>query len=117
MGLFPFWIWNAVIMIIIVAQIVYCIGGWCFSFFTRRLRICFLFLVVLVLLAELNFSPLYCLQRVAADRILQDLQNNPDMWLQVVHILQNTKNLNTKFFALQVSCYMMHWNFVFLFIA
>jgi exportin-1 len=48
---------------------------------------------------------------------LQDLQNNPDMWLQVVHILQNTKNLNTKFFALQVSCYMMHWNFVFLFIA
>ncbi|KAG6750964.1 hypothetical protein POTOM_045479 [Populus tomentosa] len=41
-------------------------------------------------------------ERVAADRILQDLQNNPDMWLQVVHILQNTKNLNTKFFALQV---------------
>ncbi|KAJ4837330.1 Exportin-1 [Turnera subulata] len=40
-------------------------------------------------------------ERAAADRILQDLQNNPDMWLQVVHILQNTKNLNTKFFALQ----------------
>lgn len=41
-------------------------------------------------------------QRSAADQILRDLQNNPDMWLQVVHILQNTKNLNTKFFALQV---------------
>ncbi|CAI0561296.1 unnamed protein product [Linum tenue] len=42
-------------------------------------------------------------ERAAADRILQDLQGNPDMWLQVVHILQNTKNLNTKFFALQVA--------------
>lgn len=42
-------------------------------------------------------------QRTAADQILRDLQNNPDMWLQVMHILQNTKNLNTKFFALQVS--------------
>ncbi|XP_043815379.1 protein EXPORTIN 1A isoform X4 [Manihot esculenta] len=41
-------------------------------------------------------------ERAAADRILQELQNNMDMWLQVVHILQNTKNLNTKFFALQV---------------
>ncbi|KAF2306654.1 hypothetical protein GH714_020121 [Hevea brasiliensis] len=41
-------------------------------------------------------------ERAAADRILQDLQSNPDMWLQVVNILQNTKNLNTKFFALQV---------------
>lgn len=42
------------------------------------------------------------MQRAAADQILRELQNNPDMWLQVVHILQNTKNLNTKFFALQV---------------
>ncbi|KAK3447447.1 hypothetical protein EUGRSUZ_A02966 [Eucalyptus grandis] len=41
-------------------------------------------------------------ERTAADQILRDLQNNPDTWLQVVHILQNTKNLNTKFFALQV---------------
>ncbi|KAK4758061.1 hypothetical protein SAY87_019362 [Trapa incisa] len=41
-------------------------------------------------------------ERMAADQILRDLQNNPDTWLQVVHILQNTKNLNTKFFALQV---------------
>ncbi|KAH9727963.1 protein EXPORTIN 1A [Citrus sinensis] len=41
-------------------------------------------------------------ERTAADQILRDLQNNPDMWLQVVHILQNSKNLNTKFFALQV---------------
>ncbi|XP_065854585.1 protein EXPORTIN 1A isoform X2 [Euphorbia lathyris] len=41
-------------------------------------------------------------ERAAADRILQELQSNLDMWLQVVHILQHTENLNTKFFALQV---------------
>ncbi|CAI9087054.1 OLC1v1021020C1 [Oldenlandia corymbosa var. corymbosa] len=41
-------------------------------------------------------------ERAAADHILRDLQNNPDMWLQVVHILSSTKELNTKFFALQV---------------
>ncbi|XP_062189528.1 protein EXPORTIN 1A-like [Phragmites australis] len=41
-------------------------------------------------------------ERHVADQILRDLQNNPDMWLQVVHILQNSQNLNTKFFALQV---------------
>ncbi|KAF5195132.1 Exportin 1a [Thalictrum thalictroides] len=41
-------------------------------------------------------------ERSAADQILRELQNNPDMWLQVVHILQNSQNLNTKFFALQV---------------
>ncbi|KAL9225073.1 hypothetical protein vseg_001040 [Gypsophila vaccaria] len=41
-------------------------------------------------------------ERAAADQILRELQNNPDMWLQVVHILQNSHHLNTKFFALQV---------------
>ncbi|XVE90472.1 hypothetical protein DITRI_Ditri20bG0080600 [Diplodiscus trichospermus] len=41
-------------------------------------------------------------ERAHADQILRDLQNNPDMWLQVMHILQETKSLNTKFFALQV---------------
>ncbi|CAA2968069.1 EXPORTIN 1A [Olea europaea subsp. europaea] len=41
-------------------------------------------------------------ERTTADHILRDLQSNPDMWLQVVHILSNTQNLNTKFFALQV---------------
>ncbi|XP_019199744.1 PREDICTED: protein EXPORTIN 1A isoform X1 [Ipomoea nil] len=41
-------------------------------------------------------------ERAAADHILRDLQNNPDMWLQVVHVLSSTQNLNTKFFALQV---------------
>ncbi|KAK9063110.1 hypothetical protein SSX86_016980 [Deinandra increscens subsp. villosa] len=41
-------------------------------------------------------------ERTAADQILRELQNNPDMWLQVVHILSNTQSLNTKFFALQV---------------
>nr|XP_043627254.1 protein EXPORTIN 1A-like [Erigeron canadensis] len=41
-------------------------------------------------------------ERTAADHILRELQNNPDMWLQVVHILSNTQSMNTKFFALQV---------------
>ncbi|XP_042048814.1 protein EXPORTIN 1A-like isoform X2 [Salvia splendens] len=41
-------------------------------------------------------------ERAAADHILRDLQHNPDMWLQVVHILSSAQNLNTKFFALQV---------------
>ncbi|GLT29273.1 hypothetical protein SLA2020_041500 [Shorea laevis] len=41
-------------------------------------------------------------ERAHADQILRDMQNNPDMWLQVVHILRHTKSLNTKFFALQV---------------
>ncbi|XP_047093851.1 protein EXPORTIN 1A-like isoform X2 [Lolium rigidum] len=51
-------------------------------------------------------------ERNAAYQILQDLQNNQDMWLQVVHILQNSQNLNTKFFALQVleSVIKYRWN-------
>lgn len=54
---------------------------------------------------KLNYQFVYqTLQRTAADHMLQELQNNPDMWLQVVHVLSNTQNLNTKFFALQVSC-------------
>ncbi|KAJ0690377.1 putative armadillo-like helical protein [Helianthus annuus] len=40
-------------------------------------------------------------EKTAADHILWELQNNPDMWLQVVHILSSTQSLNTKFFALQ----------------
>ncbi|RZS13375.1 hypothetical protein BHM03_00044950 [Ensete ventricosum] len=50
-----------------------------------------------------NITTCYLLQRSAADQILQQLQTNPDTWLQVVHILQNSQSLNTKFFALQVS--------------
>jgi hypothetical protein len=58
-----------------------------------------------VALALKTNNSICCLssQRSAADQILRDVQNNPDMWLQVVHILQNSQNLNTKFFALQVS--------------
>ncbi|ONK65879.1 uncharacterized protein A4U43_C06F1910 [Asparagus officinalis] len=41
-------------------------------------------------------------ERAAADQILRELQSNPDTWLQAVHILQNSQNLNTKFFTLQV---------------
>lgn len=42
------------------------------------------------------------LQRASADNILRDLKANPDTWLQVVHILQNTSSTHTKYFALQV---------------
>ena len=42
-------------------------------------------------------------QRAAAERILRQLQEHPDTWTQVVTILQNSQNLNTKFYALQVS--------------
>ncbi|XP_072954085.1 protein EXPORTIN 1A [Typha angustifolia] len=51
-------------------------------------------------------------ERSTADQILRELQNNPDMWLQVVHILQNSQNLNTKFFALQIleSVIKYRWN-------
>ncbi|KAL0900654.1 hypothetical protein Bca101_084615 [Brassica carinata] len=41
-------------------------------------------------------------ERAAADNILRDLKANPDTWLQVVHILQNTRSMHTKYFALQV---------------
>ncbi|PKA51772.1 hypothetical protein AXF42_Ash008001 [Apostasia shenzhenica] len=41
-------------------------------------------------------------ERAAADHVLRELQSNPDTWLQVVHILKNTQNLKTKFFALQM---------------
>ncbi|CDY28738.1 BnaCnng06240D [Brassica napus] len=41
-------------------------------------------------------------ERAAADNILRDLKANPDTWLQVAHILQNTRSTHTKYFALQV---------------
>ncbi|CAN8269826.1 unnamed protein product [Cochlearia groenlandica] len=41
-------------------------------------------------------------ERAGADNILRDLKANPDTWLQVVHILHNTRSSHTKFFALQV---------------
>ncbi|KAJ4892778.1 Protein EXPORTIN 1A [Raphanus sativus] len=41
-------------------------------------------------------------ERAAADNILRDLKDNPDTWLQVSHILQNTRSMHTKYFALQV---------------
>lgn len=41
-------------------------------------------------------------ERAAAEWILRDLQAHPDTWMQVVSILQNLQNLNTKFFSLQV---------------
>lgn len=71
-------------------------------------KICIQFLLFLL------YKVSYCIvillhlwQRTAADHILRDLQNNPDMWLQVVHILSSTQSLNTKFFALQVCVIMI----------
>lgn len=42
------------------------------------------------------------LQRAAAERILRQLQDHPDTWTRVVTILQNSQNINAKFYALQV---------------
>jgi exportin-1 len=41
-------------------------------------------------------------QRAAAERILRQLQEDPDTWTRVVTILQNSQNSNSKFYALQV---------------
>lgn len=41
---------------------------------------------------------------------MRDLKANPDTWLQVVHILQNTRSMHTKYFALQVSLLIQHPN-------
>ncbi|KAJ7518088.1 hypothetical protein O6H91_21G054800 [Diphasiastrum complanatum] len=41
-------------------------------------------------------------ERAAAERILRQLQEHPETWTRVVTILQNSQNLNSKFFALQV---------------
>ncbi|KAL3682847.1 hypothetical protein R1sor_000869 [Riccia sorocarpa] len=41
-------------------------------------------------------------ERAAAERILRQLQEHPDTWTRVVTILQNSGNLNSKFYALQV---------------
>ncbi|CAM6105957.1 unnamed protein product [Calypogeia fissa] len=41
-------------------------------------------------------------ERAAAERILRQLQEDPDTWTRVVTILQNSGNLNSKFYALQV---------------
>lgn len=68
-----------------------------YAFFCLSLQVAMFFDFLRVILVFMLST-----QRTAADQILRDLQNNPDMWLQVVHILQNTKSLNTKFFALQV---------------
>ncbi|KAI5082300.1 hypothetical protein GOP47_0002043 [Adiantum capillus-veneris] len=40
--------------------------------------------------------------RAAAERILRQLQEHPETWTRVVAILQNSQNINTKFYALQV---------------
>lgn len=66
------------------------------------MSVLFFFCVLFLLNLVLKYF-LLLVQRNAADLILRDLQNNPDTWLQVVHILSSTQNLNTKFFALQVS--------------
>ena len=56
------------------------------------------FLFIFIMYWMVAFIP----QRAAAERILRQLQEHPDTWTQVVTILQNSQNLNTKFYALQV---------------
>jgi hypothetical protein len=41
-------------------------------------------------------------QRAAAERVLRQLQEHPDTWTRVVAVLQNSQNLNSKFYALRV---------------
>ncbi|KAI3762342.1 hypothetical protein L1987_52770 [Smallanthus sonchifolius] len=62
--------------------------------------------------SNVSYAYILTIQTAAADHILRELQNNPDMWLQVVHILSNTQTLNTKFFALQIleSVIKYRWN-------
>lgn len=43
------------------------------------------------------------LQRNAAEKILQLFQDHPDSWTRVDGIIEQTQNLNSKFFALRVS--------------
>ncbi|CAK9231678.1 unnamed protein product [Sphagnum troendelagicum] len=41
-------------------------------------------------------------ERAAAERVLRQLQEHPDTWTRVVAVLQNSQNLNSKFYALRV---------------
>ena len=42
------------------------------------------------------------LQRVAAERVLSELQKNPEAWTRVDAILEKSQTQQAKFFALQV---------------
>lgn len=50
------------------------------------------------------------LQRAAAERVLRQLQEHPDTWTRVVAVLQNSQNLNSKFYALRVRIDYQVWN-------
>jgi exportin-1 len=50
------------------------------------------------------------LQRAAAERVLRQLQEHPDTWTRVVAVLQNSQNLNSKFYALRVRIDYEVWN-------
>ncbi len=41
-------------------------------------------------------------QRTAAEKVLKALQDHPDAWTRVDTILENSKDSNSKFIALQV---------------
>jgi exportin-1 len=49
-------------------------------------------------------------QRAAAERVLRQLQEHPDTWTRVVAVLQNSQNLNSKFYALRVRIDYEVWN-------
>lgn len=93
-------------IVLLLLRLVYVIMA--FGYF-RAVFLFYLFYLQLIIAPYQSYLTLQCVhffvQRSAADMILRDLQNNPDTWLQVMHILQNTQNLNTKFFALQVSVF------------
>lgn len=74
-----------------------------YSFYRTMCCLVYLFDIFYFMRNQTEFLASDLAQRSAADQILRELQNNPDTWLQVVHILQNSQSLNTKFFALQVS--------------
>lgn len=50
------------------------------------------------------------MQRAAAERVLRQLQEHPDTWTRVVAVLQNSQNLNSKFYALRVRIDYQVWN-------
>lgn len=41
-------------------------------------------------------------ERTAAERVMRQLQEHPEMWTRVDAILETSSNANSKFFALQV---------------
>lgn len=52
------------------------------------------------------------MQRSSAEAILKELQAQPDAWTKVDTILERSTTEQTKFYALQVPCFLCHSTFV-----